>query len=129
MKDGSVSERKVVGRVKEDEPATVIVRALVFLLAVKETTLSPKAMAPLTASAIALRCVISVAPYSRTRSSSPLHHPKKTHCMNASGLMRTRRSRGWSLRRPTWTRFVMIVFIAARRVPRRVRMKPQAVKE
>lgn len=41
-----------------NEPATVIVKALVFLLAVKLTTFNPKAITPFTAKAIALLLVI-----------------------------------------------------------------------
>lgn len=51
-----------------------MVKAPAFLLAVKETMLRPQAMMPLIRSATALERVIWVAPYRRTRSSSPVYH-------------------------------------------------------
>lgn len=52
-------------------PATVMLRGPTLELAVKLTTLRPKAMTALIARATALRGVISCAPKTRTRASSP----------------------------------------------------------
>lgn len=98
----SITERHQ-SRVLRYSPATVIVNADVFLLAVKLTTFRPNAIAPFIASAIALCRVISVALYSRTRSSSPDVHPKNTHWQNARGDMRMSKSKGCNLSRPTCT--------------------------
>lgn len=73
---------------------TVIVNAPAFLFAVKETIFNPKAITPLTSKAIAFDRVICVAPYRRTRSSSPVYQPYTTHWMNANGDMRIKRSIG-----------------------------------
>ena len=69
-------KRRLEGKVS---PATVIVKAEVFLFAVKLTTFNPKAMALLTASAVAFDLVMCVALYCLTRSSSPEAQPKRTH--------------------------------------------------
>lgn len=54
---------------------TVIVKAPAFLFAVKLTMFNPQAITPLIKSATALVDVIWVAPYARTRSSSPVYQP------------------------------------------------------
>jgi hypothetical protein len=73
---------------------SLIVSALVFLFAVKLTTLSPNAITPLITNAMAFLPSISLAPNLRTFSNSPVHHPYATHWMNARGDMRMRRSSG-----------------------------------
>lgn len=93
IESSQFSRRREGGRDRKGENV-LIVNGLVFLLAVKLTTFSPNAIAPLMTSADALLRVISSAPYVLTLSNSPDVQPKKTHWMKASGLMRMSRSSG-----------------------------------
>jgi len=73
--DSESSEERARKRYKTHLADTVIVKAPAFLFAVNETIFNPQAMIPLMSNATALDRVIWVAPYRRTRSSSPVYQP------------------------------------------------------
>lgn len=106
-----------------------MVRAEVFLLAVKLATLSTNAMMPFIAR-IQITCIGRghLVAYATTASISPVAWAQKTHWANAIGDIRKSKSMGCSFSLPTWTRFVTIVLTEAKNVPSRVKMKPNGVK-